>query len=272
MTQPALSFRDVAVRAGEREILRGVDLDVPVGKIVTLAGANGAGKTTLLRAASRVIATERGAIRVAGEDVARLSRRRLAQQIAVVPQDAAISFPFRVEEVVLMGRSPHLGVFGFEAAADVEKAALAMETVGITHLADRSLLELSGGERQLVLVARAIAQAARVLLLDEPTAHLDLRHRVAVLSVVKGFDARGGSALVVSHDLTLAARQSHSVALLAAGRILASGAPADVLTPDTLREVFGVEADVLHDADGAPVVVPRSIAQPPRGDRAGNAG
>jgi iron complex transport system ATP-binding protein len=270
VSSPALSFRDVAVRAGERDILHGVDLDVPRGEIVTLAGANGAGKTTLLRAASRVLAPWRGSIHVDGRDVAGLSRRRLAQQMAVVPQDAAVSFPFRVEEVVLMGRSPHLGVFGFEDAADVEKAAAAMETVGISHLAHRSLLELSGGERQLVLVARAIAQEARLLLLDEPTAHLDLRHRVDVLSVVEGFVAGGGSALVVSHDLTLAARRSHRVALLVDGRILASGPPAEVLTPAALRSAFGVEAEVLHDTTGAPVVVPQSVLAP--GDRTGNAG
>jgi len=182
----------------------------------------------------------------------------LAREIAMVPQDVQVAFPFRAGEVVLMGRSPHLGAFGYESRADVERAREAMERVGIAALADRSMLELSGGERQLVLVARALVQDPAVLLLDEPTAHLDLRHRLGVLERVRDFVEAGRSALVVSHDLGLAARGCTRLALLTDGRVLDSGAPERVLTPGNLRTVFDIEADVVTAPDGSPLVVPRS--------------
>lgn len=253
-----LAFDDVAFGFDGHDILEGVSLDVAPGEVVGIAGRNGAGKTTLFRVASRVLAPARGEVRVAGRPIDTLSRRELAAAIAVVPQDVAIPFPFSAGEVVLMGRAPHLGTFGFETAADVALARDAMDRVGIGGLADRSILELSGGERQLVLVARALAQQPQVLLLDEPTAHLDLRHRVEVLDRVREFASAGGSALVVSHDLTLAARTCDRLALLAGGRLLACGAPGVVLTPDALRETFGIEADVHTAPDGAPLVVPRA--------------
>ena len=163
----------------------------------------------------------------------------------MVPQDVTVPFPFRAGEVVLMGRAPHRAGFGFETAADVERARACLALVGIESLADRPMLELSGGERQLVLVARALAQDPHVLLLDEPTAHLDLRHRAVVLERVREFARAGGAALVVSHDLTLAARSCSRLALLADGALAACGAPADVLRPALLARVFGVEAEVL---------------------------
>jgi len=260
MTDPVLRFEGVALNFGEREVLRGVDLEVPEGAVVALAGRNGAGKTTLLRIASRVLRPTAGRIWVGGAPIDRLSRRELARQLAVVPQDTPVSFPFRVIEVVLMGRSPHLGVLGFESRADVALAREVMERVGIEALADRSILDLSGGERQLVLIARALTQEPRVLLLDEPTAHLDLAHRVAVLDLVRDFARDGRSALVISHDLSLSARASDGLALLAAGRVLDSGRPVDVLTPDNLMIAFGIHADVIPAPDGSPLVVPRSAA------------
>ncbi len=260
MTDPVLRFEGVALNFGEREVLKGVDLEVPEGAVVALAGRNGAGKTTLLRIASRVLRPTAGRIWVGGAPIDRLSRRELAKQLAVVPQDTPVSFPFRVIEVVLMGRSPHLGVLGFESRADVALAREVMERVGIEAFADRSILDLSGGERQLVLIARALTQQPRVLLLDEPTAHLDLAHRVAVLDLVRDFARDGRSALVISHDLSLSARASDGLALLAEGRVLDSGRPVDVLTPDNLMIAFGIHADVISAPDGSPLVVPRSAA------------
>jgi iron complex transport system ATP-binding protein len=260
---PALEFEDVAVRFGARAVLRGVSLALAPGEVLGLAGPNGAGKTTLFRAATRVVALERGAVRIAGASVAALARRELARRVAVVPQDVSIPFPFRAGEVVLMGRAPHRAGFGFESAADVERARACLALVGIEALADRPMPELSGGERQLVLVARALAQDPEVLLLDEPTAHLDLRHRAVVLERVREFALGGGAALVVSHDLTLAARSCSRLALLADGKLAACGAPADVLHPALLQQVFGVEAEVLPAPDGAPLVIPRRAAPPP---------
>jgi iron complex transport system ATP-binding protein len=257
---PALVFEDVAVRFGARAVLRGVSLELAAGEVLGLAGPNGAGKTTLFRAATRVVRLERGEVRVAGTPVGALARRELARRIAVVPQDVSIPFPFRAGEVVLMGRAPHRSGFGFESADDVERARVCLAQVGIESLADRPMLELSGGERQLVLVARALAQAPHVLLLDEPTAHLDLRHRAVVLERVREFTEAGGAALVVSHDLTLAARSCKKLALLGDGALVACGTPSEVLRPDLLARVFGVEAEVLAAPDGAPLVIPRRAA------------
>ena len=263
----ALAFEAVRVRLGGREILRDVSLELPPGEILALAGPNGAGKTTLFRVASRVLRADAGRVLLHGRPIDSLSRRALARELAVVPQDAPISFPFSAGEVVLMGRAPHLGRLGFESAADVGIARAALERVGIEELAPRSMLELSGGERQLVLVARALAQEPRVLLLDEPTAHLDLRHRVSVLELVRDFVREGRSALVVSHDLSLVARSCDRMALLRSGELLAAGPPSSVLTPESLRETFGVEAEVVTTPEGALVVAPRSPARAaPAGD------
>jgi cobalamin transport system ATP-binding protein len=261
---PVLALRDVAVRLGAAgAVLDGVDLDVQAGEVVGLLGRNGAGKTTLLRLATGVLRPDRGRVLVRGHAVSELGRRALARAVAIVPQETSIPFAFSVAEVVLMGRTPHLGWLGFESAADLAVASAAMERMGIAELADRSVLALSGGERQLAMVARALAQEAELLLLDEPTAFLDLRHRIEVLGAVRSFAAAGGAALVVSHDLTLAARFCDRLVLLAGGCVAAAGPPAEVLRPERLREVFGIEADVIEGPDGRPLVLPRAPAAAP---------
>ena len=265
---PALEVERIVVRLGSTDVLRGATLSVAAGEVVAVAGPNGAGKTTLLRAASRGVRLAAGEIRVAGRSLASLSHRELARGLAVVPQDAALLFPFRAGELVLMGRAPHTGRFGFETGADVERARAAMARVGVEHLADRSVLELSGGERQLVLFARALAQEARLLLLDEPTAHLDLSHRLRVLEQVRLFAGAGGSVLFVSHDLGLAARSCDRVVLLHEGVVAGEGAPAEVFTPERLRQVFGVRAELLRASDGAPVVVARAPEPRPEAEAA----
>ena len=259
MTAP-LAFEGVEARLGERDVLRGVDLALAEGEVLGVLGANGAGKTTLLRIASRVLRPSAGRVLLAGQPIERLGRRALARALAVVQQESFVPFAFRVGEVVLMGRAPHLGLLGFESPSDVTRACDAMERVGIAALADRPLSGLSGGERQLVMLARALAQDPEVLLLDEPTAFLDLRHRVEVLELVRAVTREGRSALVVSHDLALVARFCDRLALLAEGRILAIGRPAEVLTPERLRQAFGIEADVLAAPDGSPIVLPRASA------------
>jgi iron complex transport system ATP-binding protein len=254
----------VRVRLGGLEVLRGVSLEVAQGEVLALAGPNGAGKTTLFRVASRVLRPQAGRVSLRGRPLDSLSRRELARQLAVVAQEAHVAFPFRAGEVVLMGRSPHLGTLGFESGADLARAREAMERVGIARLADRSILDLSGGERQLVFLARALVQDPAVLLLDEPTAHLDLRHRMEVLELVRDFARAGGSALVVSHDLSLAARSCDRLVLLRDGAVLVTGAPAAVLTPEALRAAFGIEAEIVPGPDGAPLVVPRASLGEPR--------
>lgn len=253
---PRLALEGVAIRLGPRPVLAGADLTVAPGEIVGLLGRNGAGKTTLLRVAAGLAEPDAGVVRLEGRPLAAWGRRERARAVALVPQETHFPFPFTVAEVVLMGRAPHLGWMGFEARHDLDAARDAMTQLGIEALAERSVLSLSGGERQLAVVARALAQEPRLLLLDEPTAFLDLRHRLDVLGRVRAFAAAGGSALVVSHDLGLAARACDRLALLAEGRILAVGAPAEVLVPPLLRAAFAIEARVGPGPDGAPVVVP----------------
>jgi iron complex transport system ATP-binding protein len=261
----ALTCEDLRVRLGGRAVLAGVSLELGRGEVLGLAGANGAGKTTLLRAVSGVLRPDAGRITLGGRALADWGRRELARRIAVVAQETAFAFPFRAGEVVLMGRSPHLPRIGFEGPRDLAIARAALARVGIEELADRSILELSGGERQLVVLARALAQEPEVLLLDEPTAHLDLRHRLRVLELVRELAGEGRSALVVSHDLSLAARACDRLALLARGSVLAVGRPAEVLSADSLRRTFAIEADVVPGPDGAPLVVPRRGSPLPGG-------
>jgi iron complex transport system ATP-binding protein len=255
----SLSIRAVEVALGVRPVLRGVSLEVAPAEVVALVGPNGAGKTTLLRVASRALSPDAGEVCFGGRPLDRWSRRALARAIAVVPQDTGTPFPFRAGELVVMGRVPHQPLVGFERKQDVDHALLALERMGIAHLADRSVFQLSGGERQLVAFARALAQEPKLLLLDEPTAFLDLRHRVRVLSVVRAFAAEGGSALVVSHDLNLAARVCDRLVVLQEGAIVASGAPEEVMTAELLGDVYGAEVDILTAPGGRPVAVPKAI-------------
>jgi iron complex transport system ATP-binding protein len=264
----ALAFERVSVAVGGQPVLTGVELAVEPGEVVGLVGCNGAGKTTLLRVASGVLAPDEGRVLVAGdpvpEIVSELGRGELARRVAVVPQDTSVPFAFRVFELVLMGRSPHLGALGFESADDLARAHDALDDVGIARLADRSVLSLSGGERQLAVVARALAQDAPLWLLDEATAFLDLRHRARVLELARRHARREGrAALVVSHDLALAARACDRLALLADGRILACGPPRAVLTEATVEATFGLPVSVVDGPDGAPIVVPHAGAAAP---------
>jgi iron complex transport system ATP-binding protein len=257
----ALRLEGVEVALGGRAVLRGVDLELARGEVLVLAGRNGVGKTTLLRVASGLLVPEAGRVWLGERPLSGLSRRALAREIALAPQETGIPFPFRVGELVLMGRAPHHGLLAFESQRDVEIARAALERVGIAGLAERSVLEISGGERQLAVVARALAQQAPILLMDEPTAHLDLARRLELLTLARELAREGRAVLVVSHDLALTTRFASRIALLAEGRILTCGPPADVLRPELLRSAFGVDAEILTASDGSPVVVPRCPRQ-----------
>jgi iron complex transport system ATP-binding protein len=252
-----LRLAGVSVSLGGQPILEHVDLAVHPGEVVGLIGRNGAGKTTLLRLASGALEPDAGEVWLGDEPARSLSRRALARRVALVPQDMHVPFPFRVGELVLMGRAPHQPLVGLESEADVAQALEALERLGIASLVDREVTTLSGGERQLVLFARALVQDPGLLLLDEPTAFLDLKHRVEVLQEVRAFARSGRAALIVSHDLSLAARACDRIVLLAGGRVVGDGAPSAVLRPDSLRAAFGIEADPFEGPDGELVVIPR---------------
>ena len=256
MSQESLRFEGVSAAVGGNTILEAIDFEVAPGEIVGLVGRNGVGKTTLLRLASGALAPVEGRVMLGDASVGAMSRREVAQRLALVPQDMHVPFPFRVGELVLMGRAPHQPLIGLESERDASLALAALDRLGIASLADRGVTTLSGGERQLVLFARALVQEPRVLLLDEPTAFLDLKHRVEVLREVRAFATAGGAALVVSHDLSLAARSCDRVVLLGPGAIVALGPPAEVLTPENLRRAFDIDAQAFEGPDGQLVVVP----------------
>ncbi len=251
-----LEFCDVGMRLGRREVLRGVSFAVNPGEIVGLVGHNGSGKTTLLRVATRVLRAQSGEVQLGGESIAHMSRSALARALATVPQDTQLPYPFTALEVVLMGRAPHQPLFGLDRPEDLAAARAAMAEVGIEEFADRSIQKLSGGERQLVMFARALAQEPEFLLLDEPTSFLDLRHRIDLLAAVRRRVDAGGGALVVSHDLGLSARVCDRLVLLSHGEVVAVGPPAEVLEAGVLERAFGVAADIVTAPDGSPLVVP----------------
>jgi iron complex transport system ATP-binding protein len=252
----ALALEGVALARGERAVLAGASLTLAYGEVLVLAGRNGAGKTTLLRVATGLAAPSAGRVLLEGRELRAFTRREIARALALVPQDTAVPFPFTVEEIVLLGRAPHLSAFGFESREDRRIAGACLERLGIGGLATRSIQELSGGERQLAMIARALAQTPRILLLDEPVAHLDLAHRLALEELLRDLAREGKAALLVSHDLAGAARAADRVALLAAGRILAVGSVREALRPELLREAFGVDAQLV-ETDAGPVVVAR---------------
>jgi len=259
----ALSLRGVSFGYGPARLFDRLDLDVAAGAMTAILGPNGVGKTTLVRLASGSLRPTAGTVSVFGHDLAALGSRARARTIAVVPQESEHAFDFTVREQVLFGRAPHLGIFGVETSRDREIAAEAMRSTEVADLADRPLRELSGGERRRVVFARALAQEPRLLLLDEPTAFLDLKHRLAVYALVEGLcRERGLTALVVSHDLNLAARHCDRLVLLRSGAIAADGAPAEVLRPDVIRAVYEVEVEVHADtASGRPFVVATRTAR-----------
>lgn len=250
----------VAYKSGGRELvaLRDVSLALQAGEVVGLVGPNGSGKTTLIRAVTGVVRPGTGRVLVDGVDITRLRQRELARLVAVVPQDPVLPPAFNSLSCVLMGRTPHLRLLQNEGASDLDAARRAMLATDTWRLAHRLLGELSGGERQRVVVARALAQETAVLLLDEPTAHLDLGHQAGVLDLMRQCARDDGKAvLAVVHDLTLAARYCDRLVMLRGGTVVASGAPADVLTTELLHEVYGVAVDVFpHPVTGRPVVAP----------------
>jgi len=253
-----VSYTDARAR---RAVLRGLDLVVTQGEFLALVGPNGSGKTTLLRAIAGTLPRDGGRVALFGTDLDRWSRVALARRVAVLPQSLALPDGFRVAEIVEMGRAPHatrwFGSSGEDAAA-VERALADADAL---DLAERQADELSGGERQRVLVAMALAQEPELLLLDEPTLHLDIAHQAALLATVARLRARRGlTVIAVLHDLNLVAAHAPRVAVLGSGRMVADGRPASVLRPDLVRDIFGVVVDEAHTADGRRFLVPHISA------------
>jgi iron complex transport system ATP-binding protein len=257
------AYRSAFGRAGRGFQLGGVTFTLAPGDILGVIGPNSAGKTTLIRLLTKVIEPDRGEITVDGHRLAGLGRPDLACRIAVVPQEVPAALPFTVEQLVLMGRFPHAPRRFFERAGDVAAARRAMALTGVSDLAPVAMEALSGGERQRVMLARALAQEPRLLVLDEPTAHLDLRYQAECVRLLRRVNAeRGVGALLVSHDLNLAAEVSDRLLLLSEGRVARLGAPAEVLDPALLSHVYECEVIVERSpATGRPLV---QVAWPAR--------
>ena len=263
---------DVAIRlrgltlgygpASAPPIVADLDLDVPAGRVTAIIGAHGCGKSTLLRGLTRQLAPRAGSIEVLGRDAARVSARDYARTVALLPQHPVAPEGMTVAQLVARGRHPHRGLLGGRAAGDDAAIASALERTDLVELADREAGTLSGGQRQRAWLALVLAQQTPVVLLDEPTSYLDLSHQVEVLDLVRALpDPRGGgraTVVAVLHELNLAARSADHIVAMAAGRVVAQGTPGEVIVPEVLAEVFGLDADVVADPLlGHPVVLPR---------------
>ncbi len=252
-----LEARDLVARYGRgRAALDGVTCAARGGELLAVVGPNGSGKSTLVRVISGLLRPERGEVTVDGRPLARWTRADLAGVLAVVPQGEAVAFPLRVDETVMLGRYARLGPWAAPGARDRAAVAEALARCDVAGLADRTVETLSGGEWQRVRLARALAQEPRVLLLDEPTTSLDVRHEMELFELVRRLVDGGLAGMVITHHINLAARYADRVLLLSAGRVAGEGSPGAVLREDTLRAVFDWPVAVTTWCDGSPQVVP----------------
>ena len=253
-----LQVQDLTLGYGERTVIEGLDLDLLPGRLTAIVGANASGKSTLLRSMSRLLAPRRGQVLLDGEQVHSLPAKRLARVLGLLPQSPLTPEGITVADLVGRGRHPHQGIFSRWSAADDEAVAAALDATRTAELAERPVDELSGGQRQRVWIAMALAQDTDLLLLDEPTTFLDVSHQVEVLDLLTDLNRERGITLVmVLHDLNLAARYSDRLVMISGGAVAASGAPAEVLTEQRVREVFGLDSRIIIDpVSGTPLMLP----------------
>ena len=255
-----LEARNITINYGTRQAVVDISLRLGAGDLLAIIGANGAGKSSLLRALNGAIQPTRGEVLLDGRSLQAYARRTVGRHIAVVAQETLLAFPVSVFEYVLGGRYPwgSRGDWGWESGADIEIVRQVLQQTELEDFANRLMNELSGGERQRAVLARALATGAEVLLLDEPTANLDLAHQASMLKLVKTHcDERGTAAAIVTHDINLAAEFANRVLLLKRGELIAAGNPQDVLTAELLTEVLGIEVLVdAHPLSGAPRITP----------------
>lgn len=251
----ALAGASLTVERGSRRILDTANVSLAPGTFTAILGPNGSGKTTLLRALSGLWRANDGHVTLAGEPIAQLTRRELARRLTFLPQDTRCDFAFTVAETVAMGRYPHRGRFAGERTTDREAIERAIAACDLRELRQRTVDRLSGGERQRVAIARCLAADPDVLLLDEPSAHLDLEHALGIFALCRRLADQGRTLAVATHDLATAARYVTHVVVMRRGRIVASGQPEDVLTPATCRDVFAVDAETVTTASGETALV-----------------
>ena len=253
-----LEARKISVNYDDREAVADVSLRAEAGKLIVVIGPNGAGKSTLLRALNGSVPVSRGEVLLNARPIGSYARRPVARQIAVVGQEADLRFPVTVMEFVLGGRYAWANAWGWETQSDIEIAVGVLRESALETFAHRLMNELSGGERQRAVMARALATEAKIFLLDEPTANLDLAHQAAMLTLIRSrCDRANAAAVVVTHDVNLAAEFADAILLLKAGRTSAFGSPSEVLTPQRLEEIFDLRVLVdAHPISGAPRITP----------------
>jgi iron complex transport system ATP-binding protein len=238
------------------EVLKGIDISIGKGKILGLLGANGAGKSTLLKILCGILNLKSGRVFYKSGEIRKIDKRELAKKIAYVPQNSTFGFPFTVAEVVLMGRAPYIGRFEFEREGDLKAAFNAMETVGVAHLQDRLVTEISGGEKQLTSLARALAQEPEIMILDEPATFLDIKHKTEVMKLLNRLkEERNISVIAATHDIFSALFYFDRIIMLKDGRVFAEGITEEMLKEETITAVYGIEVSVRRE-DGKVFILP----------------
>ena len=257
-TDHTLTIENLSLGYGDRTVIEALDLAVPAGKVTAIVGANACGKSTLLRSMSRLLAPRAGHVILDGKDVHRMPAKQLARTLGLLPQSPIAPEGITVADLVGRGRHPHQGILSRWSRADDIAVADALEATETAELAERSVDELSGGQRQRVWIAMALAQQTDLLLLDEPTTFLDVSHQIEVLDLLTDLNrTRGTTIVMVLHDLNLAARYADHLVALAAGQVHAQGEPAQVLTEEVVRSVFGLDSRVILDpTSGKPLMLP----------------
>ncbi len=251
----SLRLEEASFRIGARHLVRDVTVEAAPARITALIGPNGAGKSTVLRLMAGLWRPTGGRASLDGTGLPRLSRRLLARRISFVPQDTHMDVPFTVRELVTMGRHPHLGRFDDPGPSDAAAVASALSRADVAHLADRPVTELSGGERRRAVIARSLATGSNVILLDEPTANLDVDHVIEILTLLRELAEGGATIALALHDLNVVARWADTVAVLHDGRLRATGPPAEVLDDGLVASVFGVRVERLTAGDGRSALV-----------------
>jgi iron complex transport system ATP-binding protein len=244
-------LKDVGMRYGTTDVLRSVSLSLNAGEFVAIAGPNGAGKSTLVSILAGLRAPSNGRCRFMGRETKNWNRREFARRVAIILQESGANFPFTAEDIVYMGRMPHRSGL-YETAEDRAAVEQALEQTGTTEFRDREFRTLSGGEKQRVLLASALAQSPEVLLLDEPSAHLDIYHQVQLYRLLHELTRRGLLVVAVTHDLNVALAKADRLLLMHHGEIRADGTPSEIVQPDLMRDVYSVAIDVHHGASGKP--------------------
>ena len=244
--------------ARDRAVVSNIDLTIRTGEVTVLIGPNGCGKSTLLKTIGRILKPRAGSIHVDDLDVLRNDPKRVARTMAYLPQSPVVPTAITVEQLVGYGRAPHQSLLGLRSPLDIEKIDAAIETTGLDDLRHRPVVELSGGQRQRAFIAMALAQDTPYVMFDEPTTFLDIRHQVETLDLVRHLHDAGRTSILVLHDIAQAARYGDRLVVMNAGRIVAEGKPSDVVTPDLIADVYGLDCTVYPDpVSGTPVVTPR---------------